>query len=145
MNKSTPLPFGLQFAEQLIDNNIIVPASIYDEDEDISLVVDEAGQRIPSVEYYPKVGTKTFTNVQAEETDDDRESSQMIGTKTMTEVEEETSDSDDNHFMPMLGTKTETFVQAENTDADPGIDTYPKPPLTTGTATKVATESTDKD
>lgn len=145
VNKSIPLPFGLQFAEQPVTNNIAVPISIYDEDEDISVVIDENGQRIPSVEYCGKVGTKTFTNVKAEETDEDQDSPGMVGTKTGTAVKEEEVDSDDDHFLFILGTKTETYVKSEQSDEDPGIDTGPKSPLSTGTATKVAEEITDKD
>ena len=136
MNKSIPLPFGLQFAEQPINNDTIVPASVYDEDEDISVVVDKDGQRTPSVEYYRKMGTKTFTHVQEEATDDDEEFPSLVATKTATATEEE-SDSDDEHYFLILGTKTETFVQSEQSDEDPGIDT--------GTATKVAEEITDND
>jgi len=145
LNKPTSLPFGLQFAEHPIAKNFIVPVPVYDENEDISVVVDENGQRIPSVEYHGKVGTKTVTAVQSEDTDDDQESLKMVGTETVTKVKEEASDSDDDHFSLILGTKTETYVQSEQSDEDPGIDTRPKPPITTGTATKVAKEETDDD
>ena len=140
MNKSTSLLFGLQFAEYPTANNFTTP--LYDEDEDISVIINENGQKIPSVEYRRDVGTKTFTEVQEENTDDDQDTLQMVGTKTGSAVQEESSDSDEDHFTLALSTKTETFVQAEQTDEDPGIDT---PPLTTGTATKVAREETDND
>lgn len=143
MNKRTPIPFGLHFAEHPTPTKYI--ASIYDEVEGISMVVDENGQKIPLVEYYGIMATKTFTKVQAEDTDEDQEALATVSTKTYTEVKEESSDSDDDHPSLILSTKTETFVQSEQTDDDPGIDTGPKPPLSTGTATKVAWEETDKD
>ncbi len=120
LNKSISLPFGLQFTERPTANSFIVP--VYDEDEDISVVIDENGRRIPSVVYFGNVGTKTFTK-----------------------VHEESSDSDEDSFSLILSTKTETFVLSEQTDEDPGIDTTPKPPIVTGTATSVVAEETDSD
>jgi len=143
MNKPTSLPFGLRFAEYPAAINFIIP--VYDEDEDISVVVDENGKRIPSVEYYGNAGTKTVTEVQSESTDDDQESMNMVLTKTATAVNEESSDSDEDQFSLFLSTKTYTFVQSEQTDEDPGLDTAPKPPLSTNTATKVVNEETDND
>ena len=143
LNKPTSLPFGLQFIERPTANNFIVP--VYDEDEDISVVIDENGRRIPSVEYFGNAGTKTFTKVQDEGTDDDQESLKAVGTKTFTEVHEESSDSDEDYFSFTLSTKTETFVLSEQTDEDPGVDSTPKQPIITGTATSVFREETDSD
>ena len=144
MNKSSPLPFGLQFTEQPANNKLNFPSSVYDEEEDISIVLNERGQRIPAVSY-TKMGTKTMTHVDSEDTDDDDAFSNMSGTKTATAVEEEAPDSDDDYFFLALSTKTETFVQSEGSDQDPSIDSGPKSPINTATATKVAQEVTDND
>jgi hypothetical protein len=143
MNKTTSLPFGLRFEEHPNVKDFIIP--LYDEDEDISVVIDENGRKIPSVEYYGNLGTRTATKVQNEGTDEDPGSSNMGGTRTLTEVKDESSDSDEDRFSLILGTRTETFVQSEQSDEDPGIDVEPRPPLTTRTATSVAREDTDKD
>jgi len=145
LNKPTSLPFGLQFAENPVTNVLITSATIYDEDQDISVVIDKNGQRIPSVENYKNLGTKTFTEVQAEATDDDQNVLNVLVTATKTAATEESSDSDDNRFALILSTKTETLVAPEQTDEDPSLGIGLKPPLTTGTATKVAVEETDKD
>lgn len=143
MEKSTVMPFGLHFLEQPIDNVYISP--LYDEDEDISIVIDENGDKHPSVEYYSNTSTKTATSVQEENTDEDQDYAKIVNTTTATKVKEEISDSDDEFFSPNLGTRTDSFVQAEQTDEDPGIDTGPKPPVTTKTFTHVSREETDSD
>jgi hypothetical protein len=143
LNKPTSLPFGLRFAERPTANNFIVPA--YDEDEDLSVVIDEKGRKISSVEYYGNLGTSTATKTQEEITDEDHDSFKLGGTKTFTHVNEEVSDSDDNHFSLILGTKTGSAVQSEQSDEDPSVDNTPKSPVTTKTFTNVVREETDSD
>jgi hypothetical protein len=143
MEKSTFIPFGLRFAEQPAEKAYTIPT--YDEEEDISVVIGEGGQKFPFVEYYPNISTKTATSVQEENTDEDQDYAKIVATGTATKVKEEVSDSDDEIFTAILGTKTDTFVQAEQTDEDPGVDSGPKPPITTKTFTNVAVEETDSD
>lgn len=143
MNRTTFLPFGLRFEEHPVAKEFTFP--IYDEDEDISVYIDEKGKKTPSVEYYGNLGTRTETRVQNEGTDEDPSLLKMSGTRTLTKIRDESSDSDDDSFSLFMGTKTETFVQAEQSDEDPGINTETRPPLTTSTATSVAMEDTDTD
>jgi len=142
MNRTSFLPFGLRFEEHPLSGDFDPP--IYDEDEDISICIDEKGQKVPSVEHYWGLGTRTETKVANEGTDEDSRFSALRGTRTLTEIQNETSDSDDS-FLLSLATTTATFVSSEQTDEDPGIDTDPRPPLTTRTATSVAKEDTDTD
>ena len=144
MKNASLTPFGLLFEEHPIATDFIIP--IYDEDEDISIIVDEGGHKKPYVEYFRNSGTKTLTKVANESIDEDRDSLKMGGTRTLTAVKsDDSSDSDEVAISLMLGTKTATFVQSEEADTDPGIDVVPKPPLTTRTVTAVAREDTDKD
>ncbi|MGD0857294.1 MAG: hypothetical protein ABSA18_16095 [Dehalococcoidia bacterium] len=143
MEKPSSLPFGLRYEEHPVANDFV--SSIYDEDEDISVVIDENGQKIPSVEYRGNLGTKTLTRLQNESTDEDPGTSKLGGTRTITAVQSESTDFDDGQYSLALSTKTTTFVQAEQSDEDPGIDVVSRPPLTTRTATKVAREDTDQD
>ncbi len=142
MNQAISIPFGLQFEEHPIAKNFTPP--IYDDEEDISVYIDRNGNKVPSVEYYGNLETTTLTKVQNESADEDPTLFSADGTRTLTEIQNESSDSDDSILLS-LGTQTATFVQSEQTDEDPGIDTSPRPPLSTGTATKVAKEDTDKD
>lgn len=143
MNRTTSLPFGLRFEEYPVAKEFTFP--IYDEDEDISVYIDEKGKKIPSVEYCGNLGTRTETKVQNEGTDEDPSLLNMSETRTLTEIHNELSDSDDESFSFSMGTITGTFVQAEQSDEDPGIDTEHRPPLTTSTVTSVAREDTDTD
>lgn len=141
MDKKSPLPFGLQFEENPIDKEFVIP--IYDENEDMSMVIDKHGQKIPFVEYCGNLGTKTATKVQNEGNDEDPDS--MDGTRTITRVKEESSDSDEDRYFHFLGTRTDTFVQSEQIDTDPGFDNESEPSLNTKTATSVSKEGTDED
>jgi hypothetical protein len=143
MKKSSPTPFGFRYEEKPVANE--VDCSIYDEAEDISVVIDDNGQKIPSVEYRGSLGTRTLTKVQNESTDEDPDTPAGGGTRTITAVRSESTDFDDDRYLLALSTKTETFVQKEQSDQDPGIDVVTRPPLTTRTATKVAREDTDQD
>ena len=143
MKRTSALPFGLRYEEYPLARSFVV--SEYDEVEGISVVVDGNGKKIPAVEYQGNLGTTTFTRVQAENTDEDPNSSKTGGTRTVTAVKAESSDSDEERYSLSLGTRTDTFVQTEQSDEDPGIDIVQRPPLTTGTATKVAREDTDQD
>ncbi|SRR6266498_479562 len=140
MKESLAMPFGLLFEERPVVSNLIMP--IYDEDEDISIVVDENGHKIPSVEYRTGIGTKTATST-IEDTDDDEDALMVNGTRTVTETQAESADSDENVFLAMLATKTETFVQSEDSDKDPTFEL--RQPYTTGTATKTSNEDSDTD
>lgn len=144
MKKTDSIPFGFQFIECPTASNFTSPT--YDEDEDLSVFINEKGQKIPSVEYYRGLGTKSMTKVQDESTDDDESSLRAAGTRTVTEVQEETTDSDDDQFSLFLNTKTATAVQSEESDDDPTFfSDPPKPPLTTTTHTYVLSEETDSD
>ena len=110
MNKTMATPFGLRFEERPTAADFIIP--IYDEEEDISVVVDNAGHKIPYVEYYENLGTKTFTKVANKKPAGISNSLKMSGTRTLTEVQAKSSDSDDSSFSFTLSTKTQTFVQS---------------------------------
>ncbi len=142
MNKNDVTPFGLLFEEQVIPTGEIA-TPVYDEDENISVIIDERGNKTPYVESNSNFGTLTITRIKEESTDDD-EPQNALGTRTLTEVKEEDSDVDDmvNLF---LGTKTTTSVKSEQTDNDPNEIHYELPIMSTITATKAANEDTDFD
>ena len=143
MKQDEFIPFGLRFEENFAETDYIVP--IYDEDQDISVILDEKGCKIPYVEYYGAIGTKTLTKVQSESSDEDQNSSVAGGTRTVTESSKESTDSDTDSFVVSLGTRTETFVRSEQSDQDPSTQFEPRPPLTTRTATKTVSEGTETD
>jgi len=143
MHKIAQIPFGLYFEEFPIVENSLHP--IYDEDEEISVIFDENGRKIPVVECYGAIGTKTVTFIHGEETDDDQDSSLSIGTRTLTHVQDESSDSDEDSFSFLLGTKTATAVQPEQSDEDSDHQYNPGPIIATGTFTKIKNENSDSD
>ncbi len=122
MEKKRAMPFGLLFEEPIVPSKeIVIP--IYDEVEDISVVVDEDGVKRPFVEWSGNLGTKTLTHVESESTDDDEDLSRsFLGTKTLTAVEAEQTDEDDDIETivnySMLGTKTATKSAGEESDDD---------------------------
>jgi hypothetical protein len=140
MEKTVNIPFGLMYEEK--PSSEIVLHAMYDEEEDISVIIDPNGQKIPCVENSQYMGTSTATK--AVETSDE-DPGTGTSTRTVTNVTRESSDSDEGRASLALGTRTETFVSAEQSDEDPGIDVISRPPVKTGTATSVAKEETDSD
>jgi len=142
MDKNNVIPFGLLFEETMIPilENV---SAVYDESEDINVIIDEDGNKTPYVEWKGNMGTKTETRIRGESMDDD-EPPNPLGTHTITEVKIESSDIDDmvNLF---LGTKTITAVKAEETDDDPSEMNYSRKILGTKTLTKEHGEGTDDD
>jgi hypothetical protein len=138
MNKNIPRPFGLRYEEQPTAENITIP--LYDEEEDISIIIDEKGQKVPAVEFPQNMGTTTATKA-VENSDEDPN----ISTRTVTRISNESSDYDDKQFALTLGTRTDTFVATEQTDEDPGAEVVSRPSITTKTATSVIKEVTDSD
>jgi hypothetical protein len=144
MSKKNPTPFGLLFEEPT--NPVLeVVSPLYDETEDITVILDDQGNKIPYVEWYGLVGTKTTTRIAAEGADDDDDGPQTLGTRTLTEVKKEgSSDFDDMSYL-FMGTKTSTSVSSEQADEDRDDDVRSSPKLYTMTATKTAGEGTDND
>lgn len=142
MNKKVQLPFGLQFEEYPVPVEFTPP--IYDEDEELSFYIDENGRKVPAVEWRGNVGTKTFTHVEAENTDEDRDLINRASTGTATKIQEESSDSDSSVFLA-LSTQTETFVQSEQTDNDSSAESRQYLAASTKTSTAFQDESNDED
>ena len=139
-----PIPFGLLF-EEPTKPAIEMISPLYDEAEDITVIIDDRGNKIPYVEWYGLVGTKTDTRIAAESADDDDDGPRTLGTRTLTEVKkEDASDFDDMGYL-FMGTKTSTSVSSEQTDEDRDDDIRSSPKLHTMTATKTAGEGTDND
>lgn len=124
------MPFGLLFQETvspLIEQ--IHPC--YDEETDLSYIMDETATLVPFVERNGILGTQTETKIRSESTDTDPggDHSQIIGlmgTETITLVEAEDGDVDhaasasrfDLCKEVFIGTDTFTEVDAEPTDTD---------------------------
>jgi hypothetical protein len=143
MDKKDVKPFGLLFEEPVVPNlEIIIPT--YDESEDISVIIDEHGNKTPYVEWNCNLGTKTMTKVAGESTDDD-DGPKTLGTRTETFVSEEASSDIDDTANLFLGTKTSSIVDIEKTDDDNSEMQYNLPILGTKTATKTFGEGTDDD
>ena len=144
MNMKNPIPFGLLF-EEPTKPAIEMVSPLYDEAEDIAVIIDNRGSKIPYVEWYGLVGTKTDTRIAAEGADDDDDDLRTLGTRTLTEVKkEDASDFDDMSYL-FMGTKTSTSVSSEQADEDRDDDIRSSPKLHTMTATKTAGEGTDND
>lgn len=112
------VPFLMRFAEPV---NAPTPSvrPRYDETRDIS-VVTEGGEEVPFVTA-DVTGTRTFTEVRGETTDQDYQtSSQAMSTQTVTKARGESTDSDRTTARPpsAMGTQTITFTRGEATDAD---------------------------
>lgn len=150
--KQTNIPFGLLFEEAAPEpRGLIVPT--YDEEADLSYVVDSAGHRIPYVEFTAAIGTETHTRIASESVDEDENRLGFLGTETATKVRIEATDRDPEGNKPRpivsLGTESVTLIQSESTDTDPEDDrTSPsirRPLVGTDTFTEVKREATDKD
>ena len=143
MSTNKSRPFGLLFEEPA--NSVLeVMSPVYDETEDISVIIDDRGNKIPYVEWHGSVGTKTDTGIARVGTDEDNEAPKTLGTRTLTEVKKEEADFDDMSYL-FMGTKTLTSVSSEQADEDRGDDIRSLPKLHTMTATKTAGEGTDDD
>lgn len=130
-NKSNMItPFGLLFEEAASP-----PATqmhpYYDEETDLSYVMDETATPVPFVEYNGMLGTQTETKIRSESTDTapGEEHSQIAvsaGTHTMTAVQMEETDVDhmdsvsrfESHKRVSMGTDTFTETKVETTDTD---------------------------
>jgi len=139
MKNAVNTPFGLMYEEQP-SSETVIDTIYYDEEDDISVIIDQYGQKSPFVELSQYMGTSTATK--AVETSDEDPST---GTRTVTNTTRESTDSDEGRLSLALGTRTDTFVATEQSDEDPGSEITSKPPVKTGTATSVAKEETDSD
>src|SRR4051794_1576840 len=100
----------LQFAE--IPKLPEVDLSVVEYNSELSLTVLK-GTNIPAVAY-DQQATKTFTKIQSEASDADRDERHqleaMLGTSTQTREYQETSDSDPHRtLLSLIGTSTQTF------------------------------------
>ena len=95
MNNSNSKLFGLNFEEKIIDRDSIIFPSfcspVYDEELNISVYIDENGNKMPCVELEKFVSTKTRTRVSRENSDPDADMI-LSGPKTRTYVDQEDSD-----------------------------------------------------
>jgi hypothetical protein len=153
--RETTVPFGLLFEESAPQpRNQVEPT--YDEETDISYVIDSEKRKIPYVECGSFTGTNTATKVYRETTDTDPGEDQtrfsVEGTTTVTRIKQESTDTDPENdhscFFGALATESVTLVQAEATDTDPENDCVrpSKVPFGgTDTLTEVKKENTDRD
>lgn len=114
------IPFALLYAEtvQTKSNRM---ETIYDEAEDLNMVeIDDRMVPIAMMEQN-NLGTKTFTAVKPETTDEDLIGcNMMLKTSTITEIRREETDADlsEDYREINLGTQTVTKEWKENTDSD---------------------------
>ncbi len=143
MQKNDHMPFGLIFEEPLHNLPIkILP--VYDDIEDISVFIDEQGNKMPYVEYCGSLCTRTETRIVGETSDSDEEPEGLRECNCYNMQGKIQLNSKLLHINSAIGTKTTTAVEMEQTDED--VDrNYIFPLLNTQTATKTFGEGSDDD
>lgn len=139
-----PVPFAMRFATSTTTKSNI--QAVYDEDLDVSVVVDALGNRVPLVMLHNSriTGTETMTEAGGESTDTDISPADFCAGGGLRSIDKP---ADTRFRAPLVspqtqvtGTETFTKEQGEGTDTDVSLGAFG-----TETNTRTWDEATDTD